>query len=260
MSYEEARQDRKRNRKAQRTQMLLGMLAAAGQTIAGIQKQKKDDEYRQQASALKERELGLQERGLEQDMIQSYDRSQTQLDVARINAQGRGTGHVSQWEAEGEGLMDEYGGKDPDEITKLLQTERQQRLTADSMADVSDLDDKAKIVRALMGRRKLQGNRAEPQPTGDLMSEKSVPGQRAMMGPMEPARPPVGPVTARIHYEKWVDAMRRFQASGARDLFALQELNQLYGGTFSMPRSISTQMPGPMMRSATGLGTTTTPR
>jgi hypothetical protein len=285
MSYEEAKQDRRRNRKNQRMQLFLGMLQAAGQSIGAMQRQKKAEELAGQERALKERSLGLQERGLEQEMESTQSRNETQLEVARINAQGRGQDRrTAQWEAEAEGALEAYGGGDPKAALKSIAEMRAQRQRENPLADMKDLDNTASMLTALLGKRKLEsGQRSEPQVTGDLETESGTPAQSGMAGgpgpwqgqygqqPMPGANPMLQgqagsmqtapqSVQAQITYERLADAYRRFHASGGRDLGALAQLNELFGGTLPIPRAAATGMPQPMQRTTTGLGTTTMPR
>jgi hypothetical protein len=290
MSYEEARLDRQRSRKNQSMQAFLTMLQQAGGAIAA--RSQREETLKQQHDM---RELESQDRWelekyrQEQEAARWEARNRTDIEEAKIR--GAGGGSIPEWRARAQGIAAEYGG-DPSAALKALR-ERQSGYDQVSQGEAFKADQSAiDSLIAAQGFNSLAGQRAEPQPTGDMMGQPSQPQQSAIaMGPRAnnmmagagaaaaggaggiPGISPGpwsqangGMVTgqrgnaAQLGYASMADAYRRFMATG--DPVAFEQLNQLYGGALGSPRWLQQrkmQGAGPN-RMVDTMGTTVAPR
>lgn len=275
MSYEEARKDRRRNRKAMNLQTYLALLSNLGRTIQAEVHQSRNEKSRMALEELQaKRQNEMLDRRLEHDTRMSRERNETSLEEARIRSSNSSSGNLPEWLAEAYGSD---SGGDLDEQIAKLEAELQgiSGLDTDPSVGKGKLDQISKL-RALKGYRAVGGDKRtqlRPQMTGDQDKNPSVP-QQSRMGTPGPGptggnvprgtqgMTPIGGAQeqqARA-YARLGDSYRRFLA---KDPSGFHELQQLFGGALSEPTWYQSAMQpagGGPMRPVQPMGTTVSPQ
>lgn len=216
MSYEEARQNRKRTRRSQNMSVILSLLSTLGRSLGEQRQVGQQRKWLEERDTLKEqRELERMEREQAFRREESAMNRQNQLDIANTYASRQKGGGLSQWESYGEGVTSQYGD-DPE--TALAELQRQLG-EADPMGmdgTYERLMSDRKALLTMRGRERRMQQQGMPQAsrTGDLTSGSPSAGANAQS------------VQGQRNYERTYRALMAAQQGG--DPMAYETIRQTY--------------------------------